>query len=150
MPVGIFMPVVLNGVPLFGEPGFSSRMASYFTTNVAQTAVQHDFPELRIRTFDATNAEMFQYSLEVAEALSWEIESKELDNNLKLVVSSALWGFKDDVEIRLEQLGSRQTKMHLTSRSRTGKADFGANLAHILDFYEVLESRMGSENPAGS
>jgi len=144
------MPVVLNGVPLMGEPGFSSRVGSYFTTNVAQTTAQHDFPELRLRTFDASSAEMFQYSLEVVEALSWEIESKEQDSTLKLVVSSALWGFKDDVELRLEQLGPKQTKIHLISRSRTGKADFGANLAHILAFYEALESKMDRVNPVGS
>ena len=133
-----------------GEPGFSSRMGSYFTTNVAQTAAQHDFPELRIRTFDATTAEMFQYSLDVAEALSWEVESKEQDSILRLVVSSAVWGFKDDVELRLEPITPRQTNIHLISKSRTGKADFGANLAHILAFYKVLESKMIRINPVGS
>ena len=147
VPVGVFTPVVLNGVPLIADPGFSSRMGSYLTSNIAQTSTTHPFPELRTRTFDVEKKDLFQKLLLVIKDLGWKIkdrdQSLEPGDQLKVVVTSGLWGFQDDIVIRLEHTGSNQSLMHLDSRSRLGKADFGANLAHILRLYEQLGVKMG-------
>lgn len=140
--VALFMPVVLNQVPMFEDPGFSPRLKTYLTTNVAQTSDTHAFPELRTRIFDAKINKMFQFSQSVLKDLGWEFGIEGENSSLHAIVTSNLWNFKDDVVISFEAVGADQVRLHIKSSSRVGKGDFGANLAHILVFYRALNSKM--------
>lgn len=141
LPVALFMPIILNGVSLFDQPGFTERTRTYFTQNVAQTATNHLFPELRPRIFDADREKMFQLVVQIAQEQGWEVIRREQDNYvIAMVISSRLWHFKDDMTVRMLDLGGR-TELQLESHSRVGKGDFGANLAHIEVLLREIEEK---------
>ena len=48
-----------------------------------------------------------------------------------------LFRFTDDVTVRLEQVASG-TRVHVRSRSRVGKSDFGQNRRNVLELFAAL------------
>ena len=81
----------------------------------------------------------------IAEALGWKlIGSDELTLRVEAQERSALFGFVDDVVIRLSDYGEGSSRVDVRSVSRLGRGDLGANAARIRRFYEALCSVPGS------
>jgi len=128
-----------NDVPWRDDPGFISRLMIYTTKNTAQSSSNPLLPELRIKTYAAPATDFFDQLIPHLIHLGWEVQSVDKDQlTIHAVVSSSFLQFKDDVVIRLESTGKRETRLHIRSTSRTGRADFGANLGHILKLYQEI------------
>lgn len=56
---------------------------------------------------------------------------------------SLVWRFTDDVTIRIEEQGSGAL-VHMRSRSRVGKSDFGVNADRIRAFLAALRRELES------
>lgn len=56
--------------------------------------------------------------------------------------------FTDDMTIRLRANGPGGTIVHVRSKSRVGKGDFGANARHIRRFFEALDGALGVQPEA--
>ena len=69
------------------------------------------------------------------------IQSEQLPFTVEAVASSALFGFKDDVVIRLTQQG-QSVIVDMRSMSRQGKSDLGANALRIQAFLKELQLRL--------
>ncbi len=124
--------ILLNRVPLWESPGPLARLRVYLGENVAATRPDHPFPELRPYRINAAPDAVRACLLKQMRRLGWQAVTVSSDGlELSAEVKTPLLGFVDDVSIRL-QPAAEITWVHARSRSRVGKADFGANLGHLL------------------
>lgn len=127
--------LLLNRVPLWAEPGPLARLKVYLGSNAAVTRDDHVLPELRTPQHAADVAAVRACLLSQMRRLGWRSIGQSGDGlELSAVVATPLLGFRDDVVIRLQPV-SGGTLLHARSRSRVGKADFGANLHHLQQLF---------------
>lgn len=132
-----------NRPPLFDPPGFQTRLKTYFTTHVAETRENHPFPELRPRTFDIAPEILFRLTLDTVSRRGWIHSSLgSTPHALSAVVTTPLWRFKDDVEIRVLTSHADQSFLYVRSESRQGKGDLGANLGRVMGLVTEIEERV--------
>lgn len=125
--------ILKNGVPLAEAPGLGKRLWVYLSRNTARTDPDHDWPDLRTPTYPVSAAELYSRVKQSMADLDWDIvEENETEYTLHAVVSTPLLGFKDDVCIRIEETAGGKTAMNVISASRVGRADYGANVAHVI------------------
>jgi uncharacterized protein (DUF1499 family) len=125
-----------NNVPLDEPPGFWPRLKVYLSQNVAETNEQAIFPELTPRTYPMASKQLFDELTQHIVALGWNLESVDADKlELKATVTTKWLKFTDDMTIRLEPVSKNQTRLHIRSASRIGRADYGANLGHIIKLH---------------
>lgn len=99
------------------------------------------YPDLDSLNLQAAPERVFALALEIAQGSGWEVvaEAPE-EGRIEAVVTSRLYGFKDEVVIRIEA-GDGATVVDLRSRSRLGRIDRGANAARIRNFLAQLRDR---------
>jgi len=152
--VGILLPCSLaalavwrNGVPLNAEPGAWERLGRYLGGNTVSTAEGSSWPELRPPDYALGPDQLLTIAVDSARSLGWEVhsagvaESDRTATVLIAVVTTPLLGFQDDVQVRMVPIGDGRTRLEFRSESRVGRADFGANLGHWLQFRHALGSR---------
>jgi len=133
--------LLLNRPPLLSPPGPFERVRTYLTTNVAESQADHVFPELRPLRLRADRNQVRDAVVAAMEALGWtDIEAR--DSEVRAVVVTTLFRFRDDVTAWTEQAGA-DTLVQVRSASRIGKGDLAANARHILDLFE--RTRAGLE-----
>lgn len=133
----------MNRLPLSPPPGMGERLVSYLTRNVAETRQDSQFPELRLRHYEKAPGEMYEFVAEAVDALGWEVLSRDRRSmTITAVVRSRIWGFKDDVVIRVLKSPNGSSIVYVRASSGIGKADLGANTRHVMDLYERLEMNM--------
>lgn len=100
------------------------------------------YPDLESLTFSAQSESVFQESLAAAEEMDWEIvEADPESGRIEAVATTAWFGFKDDVVIRIRDRDGN-TRVDVRSVSRVGRSDVGANAERIRAFRERLEARI--------
>jgi len=135
--------LVANRVPLLDSPGPGQRLRTYFTANVAETAADAAFPELRAPPFDVSPEELIRAVETASQRLGWGLGPVDrAQGTLTAVVTTALWHFKDDVEIRVLPAPEGGVMLQVRSASRVGKGDLGANTRHILDLLEAVQDEL--------
>jgi uncharacterized protein (DUF1499 family) len=82
----------------------------------------------------------------VASAMpAWRITRRDAGaGELEAVATSALFGFQDDVVIRVRPDPAGGSRIDVRSKSRDGKGDLGANAARIRAFRDALVARTGA------
>ena len=98
------------------------------------------YPEIKTYFSDRTPSELFNKSLEVIKDNGWVLVSNNASTGIiEATETTRLWAFKDDVVIRISQQGDK-TAVDLTSVSRIGRNDLGANAKRIKAFLAALEN----------
>jgi len=64
--------ILLNRPALLAPPGPWQRLRVYLTSNVAQTASEHAFPELRLALYRQTADVLRGRVIEAMQALGWQ------------------------------------------------------------------------------
>ena len=128
--------LMLNEPPMNDPPGFWARLAVYLTRSTAETRPEHPFPELTLRCYRMAPEALRGRVRHAMEILGWEIVD-ERDDHVHALVRSRLFGFIDDVTVKLVDAACG-TELHVRSASRIGKADLGANARHIVDLHDIL------------
>ena len=131
--------VMGNRLPLSEPPGWGTRLSTYLNTNVAETTQDSPFPELRPRRYDAPPALIFDITRKAVERLRWEAVFDHEKKEIKAVVTTKLWKFKDDVTIQIQPAQPSGSLLVVRSASRVGKGDLGANTRHIMDLVEIVD-----------
>jgi len=133
--------IINNGVPLIEPPGLARRLAIYLTSNSARTHADHELPELRTRVYPLPPERALELVTRAANGAGWRIADLDDDRNrLHAVVITPWFRFQDDVRITLEKAGNNATAVQVTSQSRIGRADFGANIAHVMELHRGLDA----------
>ncbi len=97
------------------------------------------YPDLAPLTLQMPSDEVFDKALAAASALGWEIVASEASEGRIEATETTFWfGFKDDVVIRIEDLGN-ETRLNMRSKTRVGRSDVGANAARIRRFFAALQ-----------
>lgn len=128
--------LLLNRPPLFSPPGISERLRVYLGQNRACTAPDHRFPELRPKPSGLSPDRLMQEVDTALASLAWKVVGGDADSR-RVEVRTPLLGFVDDLEIRATNVDGA-TRLRVCSRSRVGKADFGANQRHIRELLTAL------------
>lgn len=128
--------------PAFVE-GIKQRGSGSNSLDTDEKTVQMQiqaYPHLAPLQTTLTPMQAYQKSLTIASELGWEIYSKSPETGLiEAVDTTLLYGFKDDVAIRIEpRQGS--TYVDLRSVSRVGVGDLGTNAARIEAFINRFNS----------
>jgi len=115
--------------------------------NVDQTireAQLASYPELGSVFLDADTSFVFTAAMATVEAMGWElVEASTEDGRIEAVDTTAWYGFKDDVVIRIEEQRGGAIRVDVRSKSRVGVSDLGVNAARISEFLARLEERTG-------
>ncbi len=128
----MFFTLQRNDANLFQAPGFYKRLAVYLTTNIAETADNHAFEELRTPVFSVSAEKLYQRVMYVAAELGWSILASDGENlNANFTVRTPVFLFEDDVFVQVQFINMGESSLYIRSSSRTGKADFAANAGHI-------------------
>jgi len=131
------LTILKNGVSLTEAPGLAKRFKTFMTTHLAETSENHLFPELIPQTIQLSKIELTHKIIQSAEMLGWEL-TKQTEDSLEYIVTTSLVKFKDDIKISLKTVSPTSTTFNIRSESRVGRADFGANLGHIIKFKALL------------
>jgi uncharacterized protein (DUF1499 family) len=134
--------LLLNRAPMLSPPGPMERLKTYLTTNVAETREGHVFPELRPPIFAAQAKAAQDAVVKAMRSLGWR-EIQETDGEIRALVVSALFRFRDDVSVRV-QATEQGTVLHARSASRVGKGDLGANARHLQALFAQVERLIGA------
>lgn len=141
--VALALAIAWTHPPLLQAPGIYARLKTYLTTNVAETRPEAVFPELRPRHYDITPAQLFTVVRAAVEHLAWDIHAIDAQRRtLHVVLKTRLWRFKDDVTIQVQASPKGNGVLYVRSASRIGKADFGANVRHILDLSREVDKTL--------
>lgn len=98
------------------------------------------YPEVEPLQLSLSPTQVFERALAQTGQEGWQVLASDPSRGrIEAVATSALFGFKDDVVIRIraQDQGSR---VDVRSVSRVGKSDLGANAARIQQFLEALAS----------
>ena len=124
---------------------FVRRLSSALTRNRVATAPDHYDPRLRGRTY----AIPFEQVWQAARALAggglrgWSItDSDDYEGTIAAEARSLVWRFVDDVHISITLDENAQTRVDLTSASRRGSADLGANARRTGRFLRALDRKL--------
>jgi len=139
--------IVRDSVSLVDPPGPIKRLLTYLGTNSARTRPNHPFPELRTRVYPLAAEPLAESARQATADLGWRAEQTGDPHKLHAVAVSPWLRFRDDISIELQAAGQARTRVHIASRSRLGRADFGANIRHIADYYDALTARAGRPAP---
>ena len=134
-----------NRLPLAEPPGWGTRLSTYLNTHVAETTQDSPFPELRLRRYDAPPALIVDIARKAVERLRWEAVFDHEKKEIKAVVTTKLWKFKDDVTIQIQPAQPSGSVLVVRSVSRVGKGDLGANTRHVMDLVEIVEGTVPKE-----
>jgi len=130
-----------NNVPVTETPGAVKRLMFYLSRNSVETRPDHTFPELRTRTSEMPVEEAYEAALAALEDLGWRVAERDHDaHTIHAVVTTPVLRFKDDVRISIESTQGGGSAVKVTSSSRVGRADYGANVSHVIAFYRALET----------
>jgi uncharacterized protein (DUF1499 family) len=130
----------LNRPPLLAEPGPWARLKLYLTSNVAQTADESPFPELRTPHFDQSCEQLHRQLIQTMRQLGWTTIGIYPDR-VHAEVETPLLRFRDDVQAQLQRDPEGGCRLHLRSASRVGKADFAANQHHLMELLSALRAQ---------
>lgn len=107
----------------------------------AQTAAQQrrGYPDIRPLRVAAEPARAMARAEQVARDMGWEIVAiAPQDGRLEATATSVLFGFKDDIVVRVRPDGADATVIDVRSISRIGGFDFGANARRVRAFLARL------------
>lgn len=131
--------LMLNSVRLGDPPGTGRRLLTYLGTHVAETRRGHEFPELELRCYRMSPAQLYERVEQAVRVLNWEtVEASPQTHALHATVTTQLLRFTDDVQIEL-RVAACGTELHIRSASRIGRGDFGANARHIMELHATLD-----------
>ena len=98
------------------------------------------YPDLQTLTYAQSKPELVKATEQAINNLGWELVNTDADIGIVEATETTAWfGFKDDVIIRVADNGSERL-VDIRSKSRVGQSDLGKNAARIHSFIEELDS----------
>ncbi len=136
-----FGAILKNGAILFDQPGFSTRLKTYLSTNIAETKPDHEFPELQTPHFEIPAEDLYKKVLAVTEEAGWKLMNSDPTSlTIDAVASTPLLGYQDNVKIEITLISPEHSSINVKSSSRVGRADLGANAGRILYLIKLLKN----------
>ncbi|MFN2348911.1 MAG: DUF1499 domain-containing protein [Thioalkalivibrio sp.] len=130
-------------VPLAGVALVLFTLLRWPLINDVATGQTPEYPDIQPQHLSASPQAAFQACLELARESGWEIvEEQASAGRIEAVASTRVLGFKDDVSIQVQPQEGDASLVHMHSRSRLGRGDFGTNARRIRAFQQALATRL--------
>jgi uncharacterized protein (DUF1499 family) len=114
----------------------------YLTRNVVRTGPDARLPELAALYLRGNAHALLEELAATCRDLGWrEVRVDRDAMTVRAEVVSALFGFVDDVEIRLLDADAVALEARVRSASRVGRGDLGANARHVMDLRAAVRAR---------
>ena len=112
--------------------------ATYGGTKIAEQQAKV-YPDIRPYITTEAPSRVFDHALKIAQATGWKIAASDpASGRIEGTATTAWFGFKDDVVIRIEPTTSGGSRIDMRSVSRVGQSDVGTNARRIRAFMEKL------------
>jgi len=122
-----------GNMPMPGNPDETRR--------AAQLAA---YPDIHSIFVDADPGVVSTAIMATIDQMGWElVEASTSDGRFEAVDTTAWYGFKDDVVVRMEPQPDGAVRIDVRSKSRIGISDVGANANRIRHFLAALQERVG-------
>src|SRR2546425_7207848 len=111
-------------------------------------SVRRGYPDLGSVVLPVSAAKAYGFAHATAMGMSgWEVTGRDSagggggsgGRRIEATATTAWFGFKDDVVIRVTPRGADSAVVDMRSKSRVGKSDVGANAARIRDYFAALK-----------
>jgi uncharacterized protein (DUF1499 family) len=100
------------------------------------------YPDIKTLVIDGDIEKHLQSAENVLNDMNLDIVSVDIESGrIEAVATSFLFGFKDDMVIRMTETDTAQVAVDVRSQSRVGKSDLGQNAKRIRRFMEGLAAR---------
>jgi uncharacterized protein (DUF1499 family) len=97
------------------------------------------YPDIKTLVIDGDIEKHLQSAENVLNDMNLDIVSVDIESGrIEAVATSFLFGFKDDMVIRMTETDGAQVAVDVRSKSRVGKSDLGQNAKRIRRFMEGL------------
>jgi uncharacterized protein (DUF1499 family) len=97
------------------------------------------YPDIKTLVIDGDIEKHLQSAENVLNDMNLDIVSVDIESGrIEAVATSFLFGFKDDMVIRMTKTDGAQVAVDVRSKSRVGKSDLGQNAKRIRRFMEGL------------
>ena len=117
-----------------------SRNSTVYRADVAAQQ-KAGYPDLHPAALDVAPAEALRRAEQVAREMGWQIVAVDpAALRIEATATTLLFGFKDDVVIRVAPAGAG-SRVDVRSLSRVGGSDFGANAKRVRAFVDRLEGK---------
>ncbi len=116
--------------------GADANPLAYSAENIEPQ--QLAYPNVKTLGLEVSALEAFERSLQLAQERGWEVVAQDSEQGIiEATATTLLWGFKDDVVVRVTADGERSL-VDMRSVSRVGAGDIGANAKRIEKFLADL------------
>ncbi|HET9651301.1 MAG TPA: DUF1499 domain-containing protein [Usitatibacter sp.] len=96
------------------------------------------YPDIVPKVLAAPPREAMQRIIDAARAMGWQVAASDVaDGRLEATATTAWFGFKDDVVVRVRPDGTG-SRVDVRSVSRVGRSDVGTNARRIREFLARL------------
>ncbi|MBB6523280.1 DUF1499 domain-containing protein [Pseudoteredinibacter isoporae] len=97
------------------------------------------YPDIKPLRLSSSPLDTFNKAKKVVEDMGWALQWEDAKTgHIEALVESAVFGFKDDVIIRIEPSASGSV-LDMRSASRVGVSDLGANAKRIRAFMDAMQ-----------
>jgi uncharacterized protein (DUF1499 family) len=155
-PAGMAQTVASGGSAVHDAARMNSEMETFFRTLQRPGSPNHwlvapaDFvvkPDAVAPVFAVPVAVLAKALKTVMHQTKGAAIHAEMVDGLHVVVTSAIFSFKDDVRIYVIPLSSRQSTLAVYSASRVGYWDLGANRRRVEDWLTRLQVVLSAPQP---
>jgi uncharacterized protein (DUF1499 family) len=131
-------------VRIIGTRKKTDHPASYDGPEVAAQQ-KKAYPDIAPVIVKAAPDKAFEASRQVLMAMGLEIiDAEPIQGRIEATDRSLLFGFEDDVVLRLVPGADGSTKVDMRSKSRVGRSDLGINAHRVREFASGLRRKLGS------
>jgi uncharacterized protein (DUF1499 family) len=102
------------------------------------------YPDIQPIVVKAPAENVFETSKQVLAAMGMEIiDAEPIQGRIEATDRSLLFGFEDDVVLRIVPQTDGTTKVDMRSKSRVGRSDLGINAGRVREFGAALRRKLG-------
>ncbi|MGD8430184.1 MAG: DUF1499 domain-containing protein [Ectothiorhodospiraceae bacterium] len=139
----VVVAIAFNRPPLLDSPGILVRVGTYLTTNTVETSPVSAYPERKTPVYNRPPGAVLDAALAAVKAQGWEVSKVDREQRyIHAVASTPVWGFKDDVEIRVSPAPGDRSEVYIRSASRIGVGDLGANTRRLVTLRNEIPERL--------
>lgn len=126
------------------DEGYRENSLVYPGADVSGQQLQA-YPDIKTLELDMMPRAVYQKALFVASLLGWNISAQDpLILHFEAQATTPLFGFVDDIAVRVKAVGDDSSVIDIRSVSRVGVSDFAANAKRIRLFFVHLKQELAN------
>ena len=147
-----------SGLPAINDITTDTKMPpAYLNVNFIRSSNENDlsynldwapiqkkyYPKVKPVFTDQSKQQVYFIIADMVSDRDWEVVAKyPAAGMIEATARTPIFGFRDDVVIRILQMDNDKVRIDMRSSSRVGRGDFGVNAQRVETFMNDLQSRL--------